>query len=108
MRGGGNWDCRGLWAVGVLVGVLALVCSHSCCHNHNPPSCTHVCACCAHLVRYKQEGRWREKQQQQQQQKQQQRRGRQLTYAHACLQTHFLAGEERFRLKWDQTDDSVW
>jgi hypothetical protein len=74
----------------------------------------------AAACRYKQEGKWKEKQQprprqqasrQQQQPKKQQhkqRHGRHITYAHACLQTHFLAGEERFRVEWDQTDDSVW
>jgi hypothetical protein len=85
--------------------------------------------CC----RYKQEGRWQrdtEQQQQTQQQGQQQqqqtdvsgndrrrwwlgrgkqqRHGQQFSYAHACLHTHYLAGEERFRVEWDKTDDSVW
>jgi uncharacterized protein (UPF0548 family) len=31
-----------------------------------------------------------------------------MSYAHACLHTHFLAGEERFKVEWDQSDDSVW
>uniref|UniRef100_A0A383WMU3 DUF1990 domain-containing protein n=1 Tax=Tetradesmus obliquus TaxID=3088 RepID=A0A383WMU3_TETOB len=38
----------------------------------------------------------------------QQRHGQQLSYAHACLHTHYLAGEERFRVEWDKSDDSVW
>ena len=29
-------------------------------------------------------------------------------YAHGTLAGHTLAGEERFALMWDKTDDSVW
>jgi hypothetical protein len=31
-----------------------------------------------------------------------------MSYAHGCLKTHFLAGEERFAVEWDQSDDAVW
>jgi len=31
-----------------------------------------------------------------------------MSYGHGCLKTHFLAGEERFGVEWDQSDDSVW
>ncbi|KAF6249420.1 hypothetical protein COO60DRAFT_970618 [Scenedesmus sp. NREL 46B-D3] len=87
-------------------------------------------------VVYKQEGRWQRDAEQEQQQhhkqqqgqhrqqetdiasnnrkrswfgsRKQQRHGRQMSYAHACLHTHYLAGEERFKVEWDKTDDSVW
>jgi uncharacterized protein (UPF0548 family) len=31
-----------------------------------------------------------------------------MSYAHGCLGSHFLAGEERFGVEWHQDDDSVW
>ncbi|KAF8068437.1 hypothetical protein HT031_002126 [Scenedesmus sp. PABB004] len=43
-----------------------------------------------------------------QQQRRPQRHGRHLSYAAACLHSHYLAGEERFRVEWDRSDDSVW
>ena len=29
-------------------------------------------------------------------------------FAHGTMQGHTLAGEERFALEWDKSDDSVW
>lgn len=56
------------------------------------------------LHSYRQEGRWR----QGSPGSKRVSRGQQMSYAHACLHTHFLAGEERFRVEWHADDDSVW
>lgn len=34
--------------------------------------------------------------------------GERFSYAHGCLNGHFLAGEERFAVEWSKADDSVW
>eukprot|EP00879_Flechtneria_rotunda_P025520 GHRR01027121.1.p1 GENE.GHRR01027121.1~~GHRR01027121.1.p1 ORF type:complete len:182 (+),score=43.46 GHRR01027121.1:489-1034(+) len=61
---------------------------------------------------YKQEGKWHRQIDTQQRplaaSKSTRHHGQQLSYANACLKTHFLAGEERFKVEWDQTDGSVW
>jgi uncharacterized protein (UPF0548 family) len=31
-----------------------------------------------------------------------------FAFAHGCLRGHLLAGEERFSVEWDHSDDSVW
>eukprot|EP00775_Hariotina_reticulata_P007142 gene7142-7357_t len=58
-------------------------------------------------VVYQQEAKWQQRQQCNSSVGRR-RRGRQMSYAQACLHTHFLAGEERFKVEWDQSDDSVW
>ncbi|GBF98634.1 hypothetical protein Rsub_10823 [Raphidocelis subcapitata] len=57
---------------------------------------------------YKQEGNWREGAAAGGGRGGKRRHGRAFSYACGCLSTHYLAGEERFKVEWDKTDDSVW
>eukprot|EP00877_Chromochloris_zofingiensis_P012387 jgi/Chrzof1/7401/Cz02g21410.t1 len=53
-------------------------------------------------VLYRKEGNW------QREAADRKMRGKHLSFANGCLKSHYLAGEERFAVVWDRTDDSVW
>ncbi len=66
-----------------------------------------------HECRYVKEGKWRAPaaaapEGTGKHSKAQHHQGQRFAFASGCLQNHLLAGEERFSVEWDQTDDSVW